>query len=103
MSYDVEILNMVKFTDKANGSEKVRIAYRLLDNKTIANSEKFKGYSDLAIYVNSTKPFDLPIEYYGKHVRFYFREDPNPKDPVKKITKLVKIVSDSDKDLCVVE
>lgn len=102
MCYDVEILNMVKFKSK-EGIDKVRIAYRLLDNKTIANGEKFKGYADLSVYVNNTKPFDLPVEYFGKHVKFYFREEPNPTDPVKKITKLVKIVSDSDKDLCVVE
>ena len=101
MSYDVEILNMVKY--RKDGKDKVRIAYRLLDSKTIANGDKFKGFADLAVYVDSTKPFDLPIEYYGKHVKFYFREEPNPKDPVKKITKLVKIASDSDKDLCVVE
>lgn len=101
MSYDVEILNMVKF--KKDGKDKVRIAYRLLDLKTLANGEKFKGFADLSVYVDNTKPFDLPIEYFGKHVKFQFREDPNPTDPVKKITKLVKIVSDNDKDLCVVE
>lgn len=100
--YDVEILNMVKFTDK-NGKEKTRIGYRLLDTKTISNSDKFKGYADLALYVDNTKPFDLPTEYFGKHLKFVFKEIPNPSDPVKKITKLVKIVSDTDKDLCVVE
>lgn len=102
MSYDVEILNMVKFRSK-EGIEKVRIAYRLLDTKTISNTEKFKGYADLSVYVDNTRPFNLPVEYYGKHLKFEFRVEPHPNDPVKKITKLVKIVSENDKDLCVVE
>lgn len=101
MIYDVEILNMVKFNK--DGVDKVRIAYRMLSNTTISNTEKFKGYADLSIYTDSTKPFELPVEYFGKHLKFLLKEEVNPNDPTKKKIKLSKILNENDKDLCVVE
>lgn len=101
MIYDVEILNMVKFSK--DGVDKTRIVYRMLSNTSISNTEKFKGYADLSFYVDNTIPFELPIEYFGKHLKFLLKEEVNPIDPTKKKIKLSKILSENDKDLCVVE
>lgn len=102
MEYDVEILNLNTF--EKDGVKKTRIGYRLLDPKTISNTDKFKGYADLNVFLNNTIAFDkINADICGKHVKFVFIEKPNPTNPMKKSVTLSKILSEKNEDLCVLE
>lgn len=103
MEIDVEILNVLKYEDKNNkGSYKTRVSYRLLDPTKMANTDKFKGYSELAIYLNDTKLFDaFEPKYCGTALKLVLEKQPSAADPLKEYITLKAVKNQDGKDICV--
>ncbi len=103
MEIDVEVLNVLKYEDKNNkGSYKTRVSYRLLDPSKMSNSDKFKGYSELALYLDDTKLFDVfDKQYCGCALKFVLDEKPSETNPLKKYITLKEVKSQNGKSICV--
>lgn len=98
MLVNVEILNIIKY--KKDDKEKTRISYRLLDKESVSNSDKFKGYSELSVYLDNTIVFDtLGTNHCGIALKFKFEEVANSFDPMKKKVVLKEILH-NDKSIC---
>lgn len=100
MLVNVEILNIIKYQNK-DGKDSVRIGYRLLDKESIANTEKFKGYSELSIYLDNADVFDkISVDYCGIALKFKLEEIASPINPMRKKVVLKEILL-NDKTICV--
>lgn len=103
MEIDVEVLNVLKYEDKENkGSYKTRISYRLLDPSKMSNTDKFKGFSELSIYLDGTKLFDVfDSRYCGCALKFVLEEKPSNNNPLRKYITLKEVKTENGKSLCV--
>ena len=100
MLVDVEILNILKYTDKKTGEDKCALSYRLLNEESKANTPKFKGYSNLTIFMKNTDLFDkFESKYFGKHLVLELVETQNVQDPMKKTIVLKSIKNEKNEDL----
>lgn len=101
MIIDVEVLNILKYEDKKNpGKFNCRISYRLLDTKSIADTAKFKGYSDCAFFIDGFELFDkFESKYFGTHLKLEVEEKSYASDPFKKYCVLKAIKTEDGKDL----
>lgn len=103
MEIDVEVLNVLKYEDKENkGSYKTRISYRLLDPSKMSNTDKFKGFSELSIYLDGTKLFDVfDSRYCGCALKFVLEEIPSNNNPFRKYITLKEVKTENGKNLCI--
>ena len=101
MIIDVEVLNILKYEDKKNpGKYCCRLSYRLLDTKSIANTGKFKGYSECSLFIDGFELFDkFDHKYCGTHLKFELEEKAYTNNPFKKYCVLKAIKSEDGKDL----
>lgn len=102
MKLKVTILNFLKYEDKKTGQEKIRIGYINNDVSYIANKEKFKGFAELSIFLDNAKIWDqLKVEMCGDTAEFEFTSEPNPSNPLRNVTKLVRIKPNKFNDISV--
>lgn len=92
MKIQVELLNCRKYIDKKTNQEKIRLGYRCLDSKMRQDTAKFKGYSELDVYLEDTSIFDkLKFEDFGIAVVLEFSREQSPNNPLREILKLKSI------------
>ena len=100
MLVDVEILNIFCYVDKKTNEKKCAIGYRILNEDSKADTPKFKGYSNLTIFLDDTKLFEeFDNRYFGKHLVLELNEVSRPDDPVRRTVTLVKIKIEKNEDL----
>lgn len=92
MKFQVELTNCLKYKDKKTGNDKVRLGYRLKDNKYNQNSLTFKGYAEMSYFLEGTGLFDkMKSEYFGMPAELTMEEQPSPSNPMRKIAVLKQI------------
>lgn len=94
MKIGVTILNVLKYEDKKTGLPKVRIGYILTEKDAIRETEKFKGLSELSLFLDDASVFDkVKTEYLLTPVQFVLDEKTSPVDPFKKVAVLKQIIT----------
>lgn len=92
MDLKVTILNFLKYSDKETGKPKIRIGYINNSSDYIENTDKFKGYPELSVFLDDTDLWDkLTMGLVGQVATFTFEKKPNPRNPLKDITYLKNI------------
>lgn len=92
MKLNVTLLNFLKYEDKETHQPKIRIGYINQDTNYISNKDKFKGYAELSVFLDDDKAWDLlDVDMCGRSAELEFTSTPNPRNPLKNITKLVAI------------
>lgn len=82
MKVEIMILNLMKY--EKDGVEKSRMGYIFTSKDTMANSDKFKGYSDQSVFFEDKRAIDrIPIEFIGKKSIGYVKDEPNPRNPLQ--------------------
>lgn len=89
----VELLNVCKYETKENKKQRTMINYRLLNEEANqSKSEKFKGYAVLTSYFDGWEVFEkIPENYFGHSVKLIIKKETSLYDPLKEISKVVKI------------
>lgn len=88
------ILNFMQYTDKITGEPKIRIGYICTEKDSIENGEKFKGYSELSVFLDNNNSWnDLKLDLIGTQAVFEFEKKPSTRNPLKDVTKLKSIKS----------
>lgn len=92
MDLKVTLLNILRYSDKQTGAAKIRIGYINNDAKYIENTDKFKGYPELSVFLDDNGLWEkLPFSLIGQVCTFKFKKLPNPRNPLKDITVLEHI------------
>ena len=92
MKYQAELINCLVYKDKNTNELTTRLGYKLKGNEYLQDSDKFKGYSELAYFSNGTNLFDkMKKEYFGVPCEMQIDEQPSKSNPLRKITVLKSI------------
>lgn len=92
MKYQVELLNCLVFEDKKTKVIKTRLGYRMLDPQLVQASDKYKGYSELAFFIDGTKLFDwFKSTDFGVQATIEVDEVPSASNPLRKTTILKSV------------
>lgn len=84
MDVEIMILNVMRYTKQGETNEKSRMGYIMINKDCFSSRDKFRGYSELAVYDDSTLYFDkIPIDFIGQKCRAKVEEIPNPQNPLK--------------------
>lgn len=89
----VELLNVCKYETKEEKKQRTMINYRILSEEALQQrSEKFKGYAVLTAYFDGWEVYEkIPNNYCGKAVNLIIEKTQSPYDPLKEISRVVKI------------
>lgn len=100
MKENIVILSILKF--EREGVEKSRLTFIFADKDRMSISKKMKGYIDLSLYYEDTKPFDnIPSEIIGEVVQANLIEKPNKNNPLKKTSIIDSVIFNGQTyDLC---
>lgn len=91
MKMEIMILNTMKY--EKDGQQKSRMGYILSNKEAFSERDKFRGYSELAVYRDDTKLFDLvPADFIGKNCVATVQERPSTANPLKSYKEIVDLV-----------
>lgn len=99
MKFQVELLNCLPYIDKKSNQPKTRLAYRCIDTKYKQSTDKFVGYPELSVYLDTHNLFNSlkeKSEYFGVAVELEFVEQPSKTNPLKSDLKLKSIIVGND-------
>lgn len=90
MKSKIMILNILKYSN--DNGEGTRVSYVLLDDDKIADSDNFKGLTQVDSFYYNHKTFDLlPLGIVGKVIDATFVARPNYKNALK-VTHILESV-----------
>lgn len=82
MEVEIMILNKMKY--EKDGRQKSRLGYIFCNSQGFSDREKFKGFSELAIFGDDSKYFDMiPDNFIGQKCIAKIVECPNPSNPMR--------------------
>lgn len=92
MKLEIMILNTMKY--EKDGQQKSRMGYILSNKEAFSERDKFRGYSELAVYRDDTKLFDLiPVDFIGKNNCFATVEErASTSNPLKSYKEIIELV-----------
>lgn len=91
MKMEIMILNTMKY--EKDGQQKSRMGYILSNKEAFSERDKFRGYSELAVYRDDTKLFDLiPGDFIGKSCFATVQERPSTSNPLKSYKEIIELV-----------
>ena len=100
MDLNVTLLNFLRYEDKETKKPKIRIGYINNDKAYIENTDKFKGYAELSVYIDDKNCWDFfKTEMTGDTAIFTFAKRPNPRNPLKDVTVLQSIKTNKHGDI----
>lgn len=93
MKLNVVILNALRYQDKESKKEKMRIGYALCDKNAVSIQEKFKGVSELSVFLDFSEELwnAITVDTIYTPSEFVFEENLNPRNPLKKILNLKSV------------
>lgn len=93
MENKIEILSVLKYTDKKTGEIKTRLGFIFEDEKYLVQNKSFKGYSELSCFYNGDKVFEmLTPDMFRKPIKCTILVENNPSNPLKTTSKVEKLV-----------
>lgn len=93
---NVTILNVLRYDEKnkstgeKTGKQKIRIGYFVLSKESMQNTDKFKGYAELSVFLDYTDELwnKLSTKIIMQPVEFVFEQAQSLRDPLKTYLKL---------------
>lgn len=94
MNIKVELLNVIRYERKEDKKVRTMINYRVINDDSLANNDKYKGYSVLTSYYDGDEVFKkIPHKLCGTAVDMFIEKVPSVTNPLKE-TSLVKKIND---------
>lgn len=94
MEIKVILINAMKYKDKQNGEERVRIGYIPIDKGALQITTNFKGFTDIGGYSSRTDVLEkLQESDFMNQATLIGEEVNNPRNPFKKSMRLKQLVT----------